>query len=144
MRHLFLGFVIIPIIEMVVLINVGGWIGVLPTIALVVATAALGVWMLRREGTATLARVQATLARGEIPETALVEGALLLIGGALLLTPGFVTDGIGFICLAPPSRMAIARAVLARGLARFARHQPGQTFDEHSQSLDGKFRVEDD
>ena len=100
-RVLFLLFITIPIIEMGVLIWVGGFIGVLPTLALVVMTAVLGVALLRLQGFLTLQRIQEKLSFGEIPDTELIEGGLLLIGGALLLTPGFVTDALGFMFLLP-------------------------------------------
>ncbi len=85
-------FFIIPLVEMIILIEVGGMIGPLPTVGLVVLTAICGVWLLRLEGMATLTRVQEKLQRGEIPESELLEGIMLIIGGALLLTPGFATD----------------------------------------------------
>lgn len=116
MRFALLIFIVVPIIEMVVLIEVGGIIGALPTVGLVVLTATLGIWLLRLEGLATLARVQEKLARGEIPGTELLEGIMLLVGGALLLTPGFVTDAIGFTCILPGLRRPIARWMLNRGI----------------------------
>ena len=116
MRLLLILFIILPIAEMAVLIKVGTLIGVLPTIALVVLTAVMGVSLMRVQGLATLARVQEKLQRGEIPETELLEGVMLLIGGALLLTPGFITDTMGFICLIPGLRQPIARWIMARGI----------------------------
>ena len=89
---------------MIILIEVGGMIGPLPTVGLVVLTAICGVWLLRLEGMATLTRVQEKLQRGEIPESELLEGIMLIIGGALLLTPGFATDIVGFVCLIPGLR----------------------------------------
>ncbi len=109
-------FIIVPIIEMAILIEVGSQIGALPTIGLVVLTATLGIWLLRLEGLATFNRLQGRLARGEIPETELLEGIMLLIGGALLLTPGFVTDAIGFCCLLPGLRRPIAGWMISRGI----------------------------
>ena len=97
MRFLLMLFIIIPIIEMVVLIEVGSIIGSLGTIGLVAVTAVIGLWLFRLEGLATFQRVQNRLAQGELPETELLEGIMLLVGGTLLLTPGFVTDTIGFI-----------------------------------------------
>lgn len=109
-------FIGIPIIEMVILIEVGGIIGALPTVGLVVLTATVGIWLLKLEGMATLARVQERVDRGELPETELLEGVMLLIGGALLLTPGFVTDAIGFTCILPGLRRPIARWIIRRGM----------------------------
>lgn len=116
MRLALLVFITVPILEMIILIEVGGIIGALPTVGLVVLTATLGIWLLRLEGLATLARVQEKISRGEIPETELLEGIMLLVGGALLLTPGFVTDAIGFACILPGLRRPIARWILNRGL----------------------------
>ena len=112
MRFLLLTFIAIPIIEMVVLIKVGGLIGVFPTVALVVLTAMAGVWLLKREGSSTLTRLQEKLAQGELPGKELLEGVMLIIGGALLLTPGFVTDAIGFVCLIPWLRQPLATWLL--------------------------------
>lgn len=111
-----IAFIVVPIVEMVILIEVGGIIGALPTVGLVVLTATLGIWLLRLEGMATLARVQARLDRGELPETELLEGIMLLVGGALLLTPGFVTDAVGFACILPGLRRPIARWIIRRGV----------------------------
>jgi len=108
MRPLVLFFILIPILEMVILIKVGGIIGVFPTVALVVLTAMIGVWLLRQQGLSTWIRVQEKLARGEIPGMEMLEGIMLLIGGALLLTPGFFTDILGFICLIPQLRKPVA------------------------------------
>ncbi|HEY5720679.1 MAG TPA: FxsA family protein [Gammaproteobacteria bacterium] len=111
---LLLLFLVIPLVEIYLLIQAGSVIGALPTVGLVVLTAVVGAWMLRLQGLATLARVRASLEQGELPETALVEGVLLLLAGALLLTPGFVTDGFGFVLLVPGARIALARALLRR------------------------------
>jgi UPF0716 protein FxsA len=116
MRILFILFIIIPIIEMVLLIQVGSMIGVIPTVGLVLLTAVIGVTLLRQQGLDTLARLQSRLANGEIPGTELLEGAMLLIGGALLLTPGFFTDAIGFSCLIPAFRRPIAQALIRQGI----------------------------
>lgn len=160
-RILFILFIIIPIIEMVLLIKVGGLIGVIPTIGLVMLTAVIGIALLRQQGLDTLARLQSRLAKGEIPGTELLEGAMLLIGGALLLTPGFFTDGIGFICLIPTFRRPIAQVLIRQGIlsgAAFSQRQSQfrtyQQFngnenvrDSHSNQdrkiIDGEFRNED-
>lgn len=117
-RLLLLLFLTVPIAEMAILIWVGGVIGALPTILAVALTAVVGVWLLRLQGFLTLRRVQERLQKGELPDTELLEGALLLIGGTLLLTPGFMTDILGFICLFPGSRRAICRRILDHGLLR--------------------------
>lgn len=101
---LLLLFFTVPLIEIFLLIEVGGIIGPLPTIFLVVFTAVLGAWLIRIQGFSTLARIQSTLAQGGIPAIEMLEGAVLLLSGALLLTPGFFTDTIGFCCLVPSLR----------------------------------------
>ena len=107
-------FFLTPIIEMYLLIEVGGYIGAWPTIALVMITAVIGITLLRIQGLSTLTRGVGRLQGGELPAREMVEGLLLAVAGALLLTPGFVTDGIGFVLLTPPLRAAIAEKVLAR------------------------------
>ena len=103
-RSLFLVFLIIPVIEIYLLIKVGGIIGAAWTILLIIGTAALGAYLLRMQGISTLNRVQSTMQRGEIPAIEMMEGLILLIAGALLLTPGFFTDTIGFLALIPTLR----------------------------------------
>ena len=101
-------FLIVPIVEIYLLIEVGAVIGAFPTVFAVVFTAVLGAWMLRIQGFSTLRRVQQTAAQGGIPAIEMLEGAMLLVSGALLLTPGFFTDTIGFLCLVPPLRRSVA------------------------------------
>ena len=97
-------FMLVPIIEMWILIEVGGLIGALPTIALVVLTATLGLSLLKRQGLSTLMRARRKMDEGSIPASELVSGVMIAVGGALLLTPGFVTDAIGFALLIPQTR----------------------------------------
>ena len=97
-------FMLVPIVEMWILIEVGGWIGTLPTIALVVLTATLGLSLLKRQGLSTLMRARRKMDEGSIPASELVSGVMIAVGGALLLTPGFVTDAIGFALLIPQTR----------------------------------------
>lgn len=111
---LLLIFFLTPIVEMYLLIEVAGYINALPTIFLVMLTAVIGVALLKRQGLATLTRGVGRLNRGEIPATEMAEGILLGISGALMITPGFITDGVGFLLLFPPSRTAIARLILDR------------------------------
>lgn len=101
---LFLLFLIVPLLEVYLLIEVGQAIGAGITIAAVVATALLGAALARYQGMVTLTHLYTQLHRGEIPAQALFEGACLLVAGALLLTPGFFTDAIGFTLLTPPLR----------------------------------------
>lgn len=119
-------FFLIPLIEIYFLIQVGGVIGVLPTVLLVVLTAVVGAFLLRQQGLSTLARFQSSMAQGELPATAMFEGVMLIIGGALLMTPGFFTDAIGFACLLPFSRKWLAKAMLSRvNVKQFAQKGAG-------------------
>ena len=110
-------FIIVPLVEIYLLIQVGGVVGALPTVALVVLTAAIGAFMVRAQGLATLYRVQAQLAEGQLPAMAMLEGAILLVAGALLITPGFFTDTLGFLCLVPRLRQQVIRHTIAKVFA---------------------------
>ncbi|MBW7470419.1 FxsA family protein [Marinobacter sp. M216] len=107
-------FIIMPIAEMAVLIKVGGIIGVLNTVGLVLLTAVIGAWLLRQQGLATLLKANQRLNSGELPAKEVAEGLILAVGGALLLTPGFITDTIGFLCLLPGTRHWLAAQALKR------------------------------
>lgn len=143
-RYLFVLFLTVPLIEIYFLIQVGEVIGAWPTVLLVVITAVLGVWLLRWQGLSTLTRVQTSLQQGELPARAMLEGMLLLVAGALLLTPGFVTDAFGFLILIPPLRQRMADWLLQRGLLQagmppHAPHQPpGQ------RTIEGEYEKRDD
>ncbi len=106
-----LAFIVIPIIEIAVFIQVGGAIGVWLTIGLTLLTAVAGTILLRTQGLATLARAQATLASGEPPVAEMLDGMCILAAGALLLAPGFVTDTIGLLLFVPAVRRLLGRAL---------------------------------
>jgi len=112
---LLLAFIGMPILEITVLLKVGGLIGFFPTVALVILTAAIGTMLLRAQGLSTLQRARDSLSHGEIPMREVFDGACLLVGGALLLTPGFVTDTLGFLLLLPPIRGAVLTALIRHG-----------------------------
>jgi len=135
-------FICIPIVEMVVLIKVGGVVGVLPTIALVFLTAMLGLALLKHQGLSTLLRAREKMRTGELPVREIIEGIFLAVGGALLLTPGFVTDLIGFCCLIPGVRYL----VIAWGMRLFkpniSYHHTSSGAQNH-QTLNGEFKRED-
>lgn len=116
LSRLFLLFAVVPFMELYVLIQVGGELGIIPTIALVIFTAAVGAWLARSQGLDVLARIQAETAAGHTPTDALLDGACILFAGMLLLTPGFLTDGLGLMLLFPPTRMAI-RGWLGKSMA---------------------------
>lgn len=105
---IFFLFLAVPIIEIAVFIQVGEQVGLWNTIGVVILTAFAGTYLLRQQGLETLRRVQETLNRGELPLQAVFDGLCLLVAGALLLTPGFVTDGLGFLLFFPPFRRAAA------------------------------------
>lgn len=143
---LLLLFLLVPLTEIYFLIVVGGWIGALPTIALVVLTALIGATLARHQGLVTLQRVQASMARGELPAIEMLEGALLLVGGLLLLTPGFFTDAAGFVCLFPLTRRALALWGLKRMTTVMppARGGPPGGGGHARHTIEGEFSREDD
>ena len=112
MKPLLLIFLIVPLIEIYLLIQVGSAVGAGMTIFLVVFTAVLGAFLVRAQGISTLARVQRQVARGQPPAMELLEGLGLFLAGALLLTPGFFTDTFGFIILTPPLRRAMIHRII--------------------------------
>ena len=110
---LFLLFTLIPIIELMILIDLGTSIGLAPTLGVVILTGALGAWAARTQGFYALSRIQAEMAAGRLPGAEMVEGAMVLVGGVLLLTPGLLTDAAGFALMAPAVR-AVVRGWLMR------------------------------
>jgi UPF0716 protein FxsA len=111
-------FVAVPIIELFVILQVGQAIGVLPTIALLVVDSILGSLLMRSQGRAAWARFNAALAARRVPAREVVDGVLIVFGGALLLTPGFVTDVLGLSLLLPPTRALLRGVVVRRVLPR--------------------------
>ncbi|HWC47854.1 MAG TPA: FxsA family protein [Solirubrobacterales bacterium] len=110
---LILLFIVVPIAELYVIIQVGQLIGVVPTLILLLADALLGSWLLKHQGRSAWRRFNEALAARRFPGREVVDGALIIVGGTLLLTPGFLTDIVGVFLLLPPTR-AIARRVLKR------------------------------
>lgn len=104
---LLLAFVAVPLIEIALFINVGGAIGLWPTLAIVVATAFLGSWLVRTQGLMAIGNLQRSFSELNDPTEPLAHGAMILISGALLLTPGFFTDALGFSLLIPAVRSAV-------------------------------------
>ena len=109
-------FIGVPIVEIAVFIEVGGWLGLWPTLAVIILTAVAGTTLLRWQGLSILARAKGSLERGELPLAEVFDGACLLVAGVLLLTPGFVTDGLGGLLFLPPFRAAL-RGLCARFVA---------------------------
>jgi len=112
---LLLLFIVVPIVELYVILQVGQAIGVIPTIALLIADSVLGSVLMRSQGRAAWRRFNAALADGRVPHREVLDGVLVIFGGALLLTPGFATDVLGVLLLLPPTR-AVIRGVLVRRL----------------------------
>lgn len=106
-------FLVVPIVELYVIVQVAGGIGVLETLGLLIVVSIVGAWLVKAQGYGIIRRVQTKLAAGELPGAELVDGALILFAGALMLTPGFVTDGVGLLLLLPPTR-AIVRVFLMK------------------------------
>lgn len=109
-----------PVAEIYVLLAAGGIFGVWPVVAACIATAAIGAAVIRFQGLSALANAQADIAAGRPPVAAVVDGVFLLIAAPLLMTPGFITDTLGFLLLVPPIRQGIARAALRWVSARIA------------------------
>jgi UPF0716 protein FxsA len=113
-------FIVVPLAELYVIIRVGEWIGVLPTIALLLADGVLGAILLRSQGRAAWRRFNLALAENRVPAREVFDGAMVIFGGALLLTPGFVTDVVGLLLLIPPTRALIRRTAARMIGGRFA------------------------
>jgi UPF0716 protein FxsA len=116
---LILLFIVLPIAELYVIIQVGGAIGVLPTLAILVADSLIGAALARSQSRAAWERFNRALAAGRIPGREVFDGAMIILGGALLLTPGFITDVVGILLLLPPTRAAF-RVFLSRTVAKRA------------------------
>jgi UPF0716 protein FxsA len=138
-RLLIILLLTVPLLELTLLIKVGSVLGVLPTILLCIFTAVLGAALIRVQGLQTLQRVQRKLDQREIPAVDLVAGLILLISGVLLLTPGFFTDILGFLCLVPRLRETLARKVIGHLIANSERGP-----HNHTVIVEGEFWKEDD
>lgn len=138
-RLLFILFIIIPIIEISILMQVGTFLGIWPTIAIVIFTAWLGAKYVRQQGLATLNSVQTKMAQGQMPSDEIVTGLMLLVAGVFLMTPGFVTDFFGLSLLIPTVRSAIINGVKPHLVARNATNssfhfQTGSPFQQHNEN----------
>jgi UPF0716 protein FxsA len=118
-------FIVVPIAELALLIQVGQWIGVWWTVGLLVADALLGSFLLRTQGRAAWRRFNEALAAGRIPHREVVDGVLVIFGGVLLLTPGFITDIFGLLFLFPPTRVVMRRLLVRRGALKLVGSMPG-------------------
>jgi UPF0716 protein FxsA len=111
---LFLLFVVAPLVELYVLVQVAHLIGLLPALGLLIVLSFFGAWLVKREGVAVLRRLRSSLAAGEMPTNSLVDGGLIVIAGALCIVPGFVSDCIGLLLLVPPIRAVVRGRLIAR------------------------------
>jgi UPF0716 protein FxsA len=151
--RLFILFTTVSLLEIFVLVKVGGVLGAWPTIALVIVTALVGSALVRSQGLQLVAELQKRMAKGEMPGQQLVEGIMLILTGMLLVTPGFVTDFCGLLLLQPTIRSAIAKTILAN--VKFSNATMGAGFTQHhsgfsknslddSDVIEGEFERKDD
>ena len=113
-------FIVVPLVELGIIIQVGQVVGVGWTIAALVAASVIGAWLVRREGTRAWSRFRGALSSGRVPTDEVLDGALVLFGGALLLTPGFATDLTGLLLMLPPTRALVAAQLKRQLGARFS------------------------
>ena len=144
---LFLAFIAIPIIEIVLFIQVDGVIGLWPTLGIVVLTAILGTWLVRTQGAMAMGNLRSSFSRLDNPAEPLAHGAMILVAGALLLTPGFFTDGVGFALLMPPVRRATFNYLRKRIQvhhfemgANNPQQRPSSGYDHDPDIIDGEFQ----
>ncbi|CAM2979803.1 FxsA family protein [Vibrio rarus] len=151
---LLLLFICVPIVEIGLFIQVGGFLGVWTTIAIVISTALIGASLVRSQGIATLLSVQSRLQQGEMPAQQIVEGVMLAVAGVLLLTPGFMTDTLGMVVLLPKPRAIIARQLMKKvkvngmhsgfqGHTHFGQNGPFQQ-KEDGDVFEGEYEKKDD
>lgn len=149
-KSLFLLFLIIPIFEIYLLISIGGLIGAIPTVLAIVSTAAIGALLIKHQGIATLNKVQTSLQKGEIPAIEMLEGLVLLVCGALLLTPGFFTDSLGFIALIPVARRlfivwALKHSNIIQDINKntYNSHEFHRHNERQGDTIEGEYKKED-
>jgi len=155
MPILFIIFIVVPIIEIALFIQAGDWFGLGPTLMMIVVTAFIGITLLRQQGLNTLFKAQQKMNQGEIPAMEMVEGIMLAIAGALLITPGFFTDTVGFLLLVPSFRRHLFTSVLQNKVQMHVnKHQKpfddqpfdpsNQSSNHHNQTIDGEYKITDD
>ena len=138
-------FIGVPLIEIYLFIKLGGLIGALATVVLVIVTALIGVSLLRAQGFNTMAKFQQEITTGQLPASTMLEGVALIFGGALLLTPGFLTDTIGFLCLIPFTRQTIiAWAIKNMKVTSSGFYSAGPAKPRDPNVLEGEFRKSDE
>jgi UPF0716 protein FxsA len=129
-------FVLVPLAELYVIFQVGDAIGIVPTLAILVADSLLGSWLLKSQGRAVWQRFNQTLGQGRVPHREIVDGVLVIFGGAFLITPGFITDVFGVLLLLPPTRALFRRQLQKRlelravsSVGRVRPRRPGAGYD---------------
>ncbi len=132
---LFVAFLSVPLIEIALFIQVGGFIGLWPTLAIVVLTAFLGTWLVRNQGALAMGNLRKSFAELNDPTEPLAHGAMILVAGALLLTPGFFTDAMGFALLMPPVRVALLRYLKSK--VRVQSFNMGGAPEQHREPRNG-------
>lgn len=146
-------FIVVPLIELYLIIEVGSRIGALWTVLIVIMTAVIGVQLLRLQGFNTLRRAQQNMSQGSLPAMEMMEGIVLAVGGTLLITPGFITDTLGFLCLIPATRRAMIRYFISKSSVQMHGFHRQNFSDQHphqgdssrgGRTLDGEFHREDD
>jgi len=142
---LFLIFIVVPVVEISILIQVGEQLGVVTTVALVILTAAIGASLVRSQGMQTLMTAQQKIQQGQQPNQEVIEGIMLAVAGVLLVTPGFATDLLGLLVLLPFTRKPIANYFLAKLVAKgmngaqFGGQPFGQQPQQDENVIDGEF-----
>ncbi len=139
---LFLILVGVPIIEIGLFIQLGGFLGLWPTLGIVVLTALIGSLLLRMQGLSTLEELRRSAETGQNPAGPMANGALILVAGLLLLTPGFFTDSIGFLLMVPPFRALLIRWIAAR--AQMKIYAAAANSQQAPDIIDGEFEIVDD
>jgi UPF0716 protein FxsA len=139
-------FIVLPLVELYVILKVGDAIGVVPTILLLAADSVLGSMLLRSQGRSVWRRFNSALAEGKMPHREVLDGVLVIFGGAFLITPGFVTDVVGLLLLLPPTRALIRSQVVRRLGRRVTVGVAGQSARRRPRSYDveGTARESDD
>src|SRR3954470_2682706 len=122
-----LAFLVVPIIELALIIKIGAAIGVLNTIGLLILSSIVGAWLMKREGLGVARRMQLAAAEGRVPGKELVDAFLILLGGALMVAPGFLTDALGMLLLLPPVRAIVRRVLRRRFTVQIIGGGPGNT-----------------
>jgi len=151
MPILFIIFVLVPIIEIALFIQAGDWFGLAPTLFMIILTAVIGVSLLRQQGLSTLYKAQQKMNYGEIPAMEMVEGIMLAVAGALLITPGFFTDSVGFLLLIPPFRRYLFTTSLQNKMNMHVQSKhnsfyEGESHESNSshRTIEGEYKNTDD